>query len=89
MTKFLGTFEYQPLPSRRKTVTYRVTAVMPDGLRQDVGTVVQKYIKHIAMTAWVATGPDGGRGAHAEQWQAAMGLLWDGQSYFTFVHPTR
>jgi hypothetical protein len=87
MAKFTGTFEYTLLPARRNTIAYSVTAVMPDGTRSGVGTVVQKYIKHLLTTCWIATGPDGGRGAHADQGQAAMGLVWDGQSYRTFLQP--
>jgi hypothetical protein len=89
MAKFVGTFEYEPLPARRNTISLRVTAVLPDGTRQMVGTVTQKYIKHLAMTGWIATGADGSRGAHPEQWQAAMGLVWDGQSYHSFIHPVQ
>lgn len=85
---FKGRFHYQRLAGRREI--YSVTAERPDGSRVHAGRVEHRWIRHLKMMGWEATATDGThRAVHNEQWQAAMGLMWDGQNYQTLIHPTR
>ena len=92
MAKFHGTFEFRSIPSRVKADrAFAVTAIAPDGVRTEVGTVTQTKIRHMNMiVGWRAEAHDardGRRGMHPDQARAAAALMWYGQSYETLIHP--
>ena len=69
---------------------FRVRGRHQDGSVTVLGEIKFIKIRHLRQSAWEATGLDGShRAVHAEKWQAALALAWDGTGYpFPIIRPS-